>query len=66
MVIYQNFNRNIEIPKYIYKCLMSLDNINIDNLWLNYPIKNLEKRVNYHRELGELYLREAEESKSYV
>ena len=45
---------------------MSLDNINIDNLWLNYPKNNLEERVNYHRELGELYLREAEESKSYV
>ena len=66
VVIYQNFNRNIEIPKCIYKCLMSLDNINIDNLWLNYPKNNLEERVNYHRELGELYLREAEESKSYV
>ncbi|TXJ33661.1 hypothetical protein EPJ69_04580 [Brachyspira aalborgi] len=64
--IYQNFNRKIEIPKHIYKCLMSLDNINIDNVFLNFPINNLEERVNYYRELGEAYLKEAEESKSYV
>lgn len=64
--IYQNFNRNIEIPKHIYKCLMSLDNINIDNVFINFPINNLEERVNYYRELGEAYLKEAEESKSYV
>lgn len=66
VVIYQNFNRKIEIPKHIYKCLMSLDNINIDNVWLNFPINNLEERVNYYRELGEAYLMEAKESKSYV
>lgn len=66
VAIYQNFNRNKEIPKHIYKCLMSLDNIYIDNVWVNFPINNLEERVNYYRELGEAYLKEAEESKSYV
>ena len=64
--IYQNLNRKQKIHKNIYRCLMSLNNIKSDSLWINFPINNLEKRVNYHRELGELYLREAEESKSYV
>lgn len=64
--IYQNLNRRQKIHKNIYRCLMSLNNIKLDSLWLNFPINNLEERVNYYRELGEAYLREAEESKSYI
>lgn len=66
VVVYQNFNRNVKIPKNIYRCLMSLEYININNLWINWPKNNLKKRVNYHREIGKLYLKEAKKDKWYV
>ena len=64
--IYQNLNRKQKIHKNIYRCLMSLNNIKLDSLWINFPINNLEKRVNYHRRLGKAYLREAKKDRFYV
>ncbi|WP_158634697.1 hypothetical protein [Brachyspira aalborgi] len=42
---------------------MSLNNIKSDSLWINFPINNLDKRVNYYRKLGEAYLIEAEKGR---
>ena len=64
--IYQNLNRTQDIHKNIYRCLMSLNNIKSDSLWINFPINNLDKRVNYHRRLGKAYLREAKKDRFYV
>ena len=61
--IYQNLNRTQDIHKNIYRCLMSLNNIKSDSLWINFPINNLDKRVNYYRKLGEAYLIEAEKGR---
>mgnify|MGYP001150750480 CR=1 FL=1 len=59
VAIYQNLYRNNEIDKHIYRCLMSIENISYESVWINWPNNKLKEKVNFYRELSELYINDA-------